>query len=172
MGFKDPARVFNTVRIWHHGRYRATRSERSRQLLTELMPQLLSALAKTANADVAFIKMDEFLARLPAGVQVLSLIHSNPNLLDLIAMVMGDAPSLADSLSRNPHLLDYVLTDEFDKPVEGAEMLLADLKHALSEADHFEHVLDITRRWTNDHKFRLGVQVLTGIITPLSLIHI
>ena len=168
MGFKDPARIFNTVRIWHHGRYRATRSERSRQLLTELMPQLLSALAKTANADVAFIKMDEFLARLPAGVQVLSLIHSNPILLDLIAMVMGDAPSLADSLSRNPHLLDYVLTDEFYKPVEGAEMLLADLKHALYEADHFEHVLDITRRWTNDHKFRLGVQVLTGIITPIS----
>ena len=84
------------------------------------MPQLLTALAKTANADAAFIKMDEFLGRLPAGVQVLSLIHSNPNLLDLIAMVMGDAPSLADSLYRNPHLLDYVLTDEFDKPVKGA----------------------------------------------------
>ena len=168
MGFKNPARIFNTVRIWHHGRYRATRSERSRQLLTELMPKLLGALAKTGNADVAFMKIDEFLARLPAGVQVLSLIHSNPKLLDLIAMVMGDAPSLADKLSRNPHLLDYVLTDEFEKPVENSEALFADLKHALEEADHFEHVLDITRRWTNDHKFRLGVQVLSGAITAIS----
>ena len=168
MGFDDPARIFNTVRIWHHGRYRATRSERSRQLLTELMPQLLGALAKTANADIAFVKFDEFLGRLPAGVQLLSLIHANPDLLDLIAMVMGDAPLLADWLSRNPHLLDYVLTDEFDKPVEDAETMLADLQHSLTEADHFEHVLDITRRWTNDHKFRIGIQVLRGAIDSVA----
>ena len=168
MGFDDPARIFNTVRIWHHGRYRATRSERSRQLLTELMPQLLGALAKTTNADIAFVKFDEFLGRLPAGLQLLSLIHANPDLLDLIAMVMGDAPLLADWLSRNPHLLDYVLTDEFDKPIEDAETMLADLQHSLTEADHFEHVLDITRRWTNDHKFRIGIQVLRGAIDAVA----
>lgn len=163
MGYADPTKIFNVVRIWHHGRYRATRSERSRQLLTELMPQLLNALAGTANPDFAFAKFDEFLSRLPAGVQLLSLLHANPNLLELVAMVMGNAPLLADWLSRNPHLLDYVLTDEFDRPIEDGETMLADLQDALKEADHFEHILDITRRWTNDHKFRIGIQVLRGI---------
>ena len=163
MGYTDPPKIFNTVRIWHHGRYRATRSERSRQLLTELMPQLLQALASTANPDFAFAKFDEFLSRLPAGVQLLSLLHANPNLLDLVAMVMGNAPLLADWLSRNPHLLDYVLSDEFDRPIEDGETMEADLREALKEADHFEHILDITRRWTNDHKFRIGIQVLRGI---------
>jgi glutamate-ammonia-ligase adenylyltransferase len=163
MGYTGPSKVFNTVRIWHHGRYRATRSERSRQLLTELMPQLLHALASTANPDFAFAKFDEFLSRLPAGVQLLSLLHANPNLLDLVAMVMGNAPLLADWLSRNPHLLDYVLSDEFDRPIEDGETMETDLREALKEADHFEHILDITRRWTNDHKFRIGIQVLRGI---------
>jgi [glutamine synthetase] adenylyltransferase / [glutamine synthetase]-adenylyl-L-tyrosine phosphorylase len=163
MGYTDPSKIFNSVRIWHHGRYRATRSERSRQLLTELMPQLLQALASTANPDFAFAKFDEFLSRLPAGVQLLSLLHANPNLLDLVAMVMGNAPLLADWLSRNPHLLDYVLSDEFDRPIEDGETMEADLREALKEADHFEHILDITRRWTNDHKFRIGIQVLRGI---------
>lgn len=163
MGYSDPNTIFNVVRIWHHGRYRSTRSERSRQMLTELMPRLLEALAGTANPDFAFSKFDEFLGRLPAGVQLLSLLHANPNLLDLVAMVMGNAPLLADWLSRNPHLLDYVLSDEFDRPIENSASMAEDLAQALDEADHFEHVLDITRRWTNDHKFRIGIQVLRGI---------
>lgn len=167
-GYSDPSKVFNVVKTWHHGRYRATRSERSRQLLTELMPVLLAELAKTANPDVAFAKFDEFLGRLPAGVQLLSLLQANPDLLDLVAMVMGDAPLLADWLSRNPHLLDYVLTDEFEKPVEDALTMEADLKEALREADHFEHILDITRRWTNDHKFRIGIQVLRGVTDSIA----
>ena len=163
MGYTDPGKVFNVVRVWHHGRYRSTRSERSRQMLTELMPRLLEALAGTANPDFAFSKFDEFLGRLPAGVQILSLLHANPNLLELVAMVMGNAPLLADWLSRNPHLLDYVLSDEFDRPIEDSEAMANDLGQALGEADHFEHVLDITRRWANDHKFRIGIQVLRGI---------
>jgi glutamate-ammonia-ligase adenylyltransferase len=96
-------------------------------------------------------------------VQLLSLLHANPNLLDLVAMIMGNAPLLADWLSRKPHLLDYVLSDEFNRPIEDGDTMEADLRESLKEADHFEHVLDITRRWTSDHKFRIGVQVLRGI---------
>src|SRR3546814_20253972 len=70
------------------------RSERARQLLTELMPRLLEALAKTANPDAAFARFNEFLARLPAGVQLFSLFHAYPTLLDLVAEIMGDAPRL------------------------------------------------------------------------------
>ena len=162
MGYAEPGKIFNVVRIWHHGRYRSTRSERSRQMLTELMPRLLEALAGTANPDFAFSKFDEFLGRLPAGIQLLSLLHANPKLLGLVAMVMGNAPLLADWLSRNSNLLDYVLSDEFDRPIEDSEAMAIDLEQALGEADHFENVLDITRRWTNDHKFRIGIQVLRG----------
>ena len=46
LGYSDPAQVFNLVRGWHHGRYRATRSIRARELLTEMMPQLLQEIAK------------------------------------------------------------------------------------------------------------------------------
>src|SRR5471032_2809738 len=36
LGFRDPSVAAGMVRRWHHGRYRATRSERARELLTEL----------------------------------------------------------------------------------------------------------------------------------------
>ena len=162
MGYKDPSKIFNIVRIWHHGRYRSTRSERSRQLLTEIMPRLLEALADTANPDFAFSRFDEFLGRLPAGVSLLSLLHANPNLLDLVAMVMGNAPTLAEWLSRTPHLLDYVLSDEFNQPTKDRPTMRNDLTEELRQAGHYEQVLDFARRWTNDQKFRIGIQVLRG----------
>ena len=38
MGFATPHHVANAIRGWHHGRIRATRSARARELLTKLVP--------------------------------------------------------------------------------------------------------------------------------------
>jgi glutamate-ammonia-ligase adenylyltransferase len=43
LGFAEPASVSALVRSWHHGRLRATRSQRVREILTELVPELLRA---------------------------------------------------------------------------------------------------------------------------------
>ena len=53
------------IRGWHHGRYPAIRTARARELLTEMQPILIEALAKTANPDLAFIGFDRFLSELP-----------------------------------------------------------------------------------------------------------
>ena len=69
MGFSNPSSVAAQVRAWHHGRYRATRSTRARELLTELGPALLQALGATPSPDDAFHRFDEFW---PGCRQVLS----------------------------------------------------------------------------------------------------
>ena len=51
MGFGNPDAVVDTVRGWLHGRYRATRSERTRGMLTQLAPTILDALARTGDPD-------------------------------------------------------------------------------------------------------------------------
>lgn len=163
MGFKDPSRVAARVRVWHHGRYRAMRSERARQILTELMPKLLDALAKAADPDDAFIRFDAFLEGLPAGVQLFSLFQAQPQLLGLVTEVLGNAPRLADWMARKPILLDAVMSDDFFDPEEPAELMRENLAAQLSHADHYEAVLDGVRRWTNDKNFQIGVQILKGI---------
>ncbi len=163
MGFADGGSISSIVRNWHHGRYRATRSERARQILTELMPHLLKAFANTANPDKAFARFDEFIAGLPAGVQLFSLFHANPALLDMVADIMGGAPRIADWLSRNPSLLDAVLTGDFMEPLGNAEELSQELEALLRQANDYEDILELARRWTNDQKFRVGVQVLRGV---------
>jgi glutamate-ammonia-ligase adenylyltransferase len=165
MGFADGGSISNIVRNWHHGRYRATRSERARQILTELMPRLLQAFANTANPDKAFARFDEFIGGLPAGVQLFSLFHANPAMLDMVADIMGGAPRIADWLSRNPSLLDSVLTGDFMEPLDETSFLHVELAALLKQARDYEDVLELTRRWTNDQKFRVGVQILRGVVT-------
>ena len=162
MGFDDPEHVIGRVKVWHHGRYRSTRSERARQLLTELMPRLLEALSGTANPMQAFNRFDSFLGALPSGVQLFSLFHSNPAILDMVSEIMGNAPRLAEWLSRRPLLLDGVITD---KPVTAdicTEDLRQDLADALTQARDFQDRLDIVIRWANDRQFQLGVEQLQG----------
>ncbi|MET1026926.1 MAG: bifunctional [glutamine synthetase] adenylyltransferase/[glutamine synthetase]-adenylyl-L-tyrosine phosphorylase, partial [Dongiaceae bacterium] len=153
MGFGDGGAVSALVRAWHHGRYRATRSARARELLTELMPQLLDQLAKTADPDTAFRRFDAFLRGLPAGVQLFSLLHANRNLLGLIAEVMGSAPLLADMVSHSPVLLDGVLSAGFFEAVPDRNHLRQDLVRQLAMGNDFQDSLDILRRWTKDLQF-------------------
>ena len=169
MGFKSPEPVAEAIRGWHHGRIRATRSARARELLTELTPALLRVLGKTADPDFAFARFDEFLGRLPAGVQLFSLFQHHPDLLQLVAEIMGESPQLAVQLARRPLLLDGVISGAFFVPLPNDERglrraLARDLSLSVARARDYEDVLDLTRRWANDRKFQIGVQLLQGRI--------
>ena len=163
MGFRDPSRVIAVVSGWHRGRYRATRSTRARELLTELAPGLLEALAGTPQPDAALMNVDAFLGKLPAGVGLFSLFYANPWLLTLVAEIMGTAPQLALTLSRNPLLLDAVLSPDFFDPLPGRAVIAAEHARAMAAARDFEDALALSRSWTNDQRFRAGAQILRGI---------
>jgi glutamate-ammonia-ligase adenylyltransferase len=166
MGFKNADPVCSTIRGWHHGRIRCTRSARARELLTELTPALLAALARTASPDSAFVKLDDFLSRMPGGVQLFSMMSANPQLLELLAEILGDAPRLAGHLSRHPALLDAVLSPDFFAPLPQVEVLTGELSRLLESGEYLEETLDLARRWANDQKFRIGVQTLKTLTTP------
>jgi glutamate-ammonia-ligase adenylyltransferase len=160
LGFADPQAVSAMVRGWHHGRYRATRSQRARELLTELVPALLKAFGASASPDAALIRFDRFLGRLPAGVQLFSLFANNPPLVALLAEILAAGPRLADEIARRPGLLDSVLTAGFFDKLPPLDALAADLAAMLDRARHYEELLDLARRWAGERKFQVGVQLL------------
>jgi len=162
LGFRNVEAVDRAIRGWHHGRCRAMRSQRARELLTELMPILLKALSETGDPDTAFLAFDAFLNALPAGIQLFSMLHSNPHLLELVAETMGGAPGLAKHLSRHPSVLEGVLTADFFDPPPFAEFLSFELDVLLDRSSDIEEVLDVSRQWANDRKFQVGVQSLRG----------
>ena len=160
LGFAEPATVAALVRSWHHGRLRATRSQRARETLTELVPQLLRIFGATPHPDTALLRFDQFLSRLPAGVQLFSLFHANPGLLELVAEIMAGAPRLAEQLAQRPALLDAVLTEGFFAPPPGPNAFAADLGQVLGGARDYEETLDALRRWAGERRFQVGVQLL------------
>ncbi len=165
LGFTDTGRASAIIETWRAARYRALRTQRARELLELLVPKILQAMAATSDPEGALLRFDEFLASLPTGVQLLSLFNANPWLLELIAEIMGTAPGLATILGRNPILLDAVLSPDFLETLPNAAQLAADLEDALDPARDMQDVLDITRRWANDRKFQVGVQMLRNLVT-------
>src|SRR5208337_1660214 len=109
LGFQRPEAAAETVRGWHFGRRAAVRSPRAREVLTELTPALLEAFAGSGDADAALAAFDEALARMPASVELLSILRSNRALLELFGDVLGSAPRLAQVIASRPHVLDAAI---------------------------------------------------------------
>ncbi len=162
IGYAQPVSISATVRGWHHGRYRAMRSERSRELLTDLMPVLLRALARTGNPDATLARFDRFLYGLPAGVQLFSMLKAFPRLLNLLAEVMGSAPRLANYISMNAQVLDTVLAEDFYAPPPSVTELSKGLAGGVRLARDFEDAMDRVRRFVKERKFQVGMQILSG----------
>jgi glutamate-ammonia-ligase adenylyltransferase len=167
LGFKNAAHVSQTIRGWHHGRIRAMRSERARELLTRLTPRLLRAFAGAGEPDQAFARFAAFFAGLNAGVQVLALLDARPALLDLLARLLTLAPRLADELARRPALLDALIEPRFAAPLarDGPGARRADLLERLRDEQTFESKLNSARRFHREEAFRIGVQLLEGLIS-------
>jgi glutamate-ammonia-ligase adenylyltransferase len=161
LGFSHPDRVAAAVRGWHHGRFRATRTERAREILTALMPKLLRAIAESGEADIAFARFDDFLKGLPAGVQVLSLLAAQPTLLGAIADAFGLAPKISAALARKPALIDAILDPRFAGNIgddaQGDRIEFLDQRIAGAS---FEDALNLTRRFQAEETLRIGLQVL------------
>ena len=167
MGFKSASEVSATIRGWHFGRYAATRSARARELLTELMPKLLGALAAMGDADLAFLAFDRFLGGLPAGVQLFSLLKANPNLLDLLATILGSAPRLAEQLSRRPKVLDAVLDPGFFGAMPSASDMGAAIAAAIPPGTPLDEAADRARIVGKEQAFRIGVRVLSETVNAV-----
>ncbi len=164
MGFEGGQGAFDTVRGWHHGRYRALRSTRARELLTTLLPALLQAIADTANPNATLGRFDRFLSNLPTGVQLFSMLTARPQLLELLAEIMGSAPRLANYLAENSGVVDAMNSAEFLTAPPTLTVLQAEFADELNSAVDFQDVLDLTRRRVKEHKFQIGVQILGSTI--------
>jgi glutamate-ammonia-ligase adenylyltransferase len=165
LGFSNPAAAVAAIRAWQSGRYAATRSERTRERLTEFLPSLLDAFGRSAEPDLALATFDKVMAEMPAGLQLFSLLAANPSLLRLIADIMGTAPRLARILGRRPRLLDAVLDPGFFGAVPAPAKLKELIGAALAEASDYQEALDRARIVGREQAFLIGVRVISGTLS-------
>ena len=155
----EPALAVALPETWLQGRPRSLRNERSRDLLRGMMPALATALARQPDPAAAVARFDEFLHRLPAGVQVFSMLRHNPALLNRLADVLGASPWLADHLASFPAALEGLAFPEPIDPDPAASLALR-----LADAAALDDALPIASRMVRAEEFAIAVGEYFGRI--------
>ncbi len=166
LGFRRAGAVCEAIRRWHAGGIRATRTERARLLLTKLMNPLLVALSKAGNPDDVFFAFSDFLANLPSGVQVFSLLVNNLALFDVLIRIMTISPFLGRQLSQRINIVEGFIETGLAEPPPPLDDYAPALGQVLRAAGGFEDALNLTRRWAGEHKFPVAAQLATGLCPP------
>ena len=162
LGYKEASSALRTVRDWHRGRYPSMRSPRARELLTEIAPALLEAFAKSGRPDAALNGFDKVMELTTGGVALLALIRAHPEIMGLLADVLGAAPRFGETLARRPRVLDALLDPAFFGHLPSREELSARVEEALSQATSYEDMLDHARIVGQELKTLIGIRVATG----------
>ena len=167
MGFRNPLEVSAIIRGWFGGKYLALRSDFARSQLRALVHPLIEQLARTENREQAVTAFDRFLAGLHAGGggRLITLLLQNPDLLTLVALMLGTAPRLADILSHQPQVMDALIDPAFFGLLPDAETLSKELTRSLDQSASYEDILDRLRLFGQEHMFLIGVRILSGTVS-------
>jgi glutamate-ammonia-ligase adenylyltransferase len=156
---RQPGDAAPVWEAWLEGKPRALRTERARVLLRDILPAMRAVVARQPHPDTVWLRLDEFIHRLPAGVQFFSLIQHNPALLERLGAVLGAAPSLADHLAGIPAALEGFLA-----PLPVDPDPAASLAAQLQDAPALDQALSVASRFVRGEEFRLAVAELDGRI--------
>ncbi|ODT81688.1 MAG: hypothetical protein ABS76_11065 [Pelagibacterium sp. SCN 64-44] len=169
MGFADAHRAIEIVRKWHYGSYAATRTAAARAHLTELLPSLLKTLGRAGNADEALARMDDFLSRLPAGVQLFALLRNHEQLRTLLVQFMASAPRMAEAVIHRAHVMDGLIDPAFANDVTHREVLIAKVDAFLADARSYEELIDRARIIGQEQKFLVAAGLLSGTVGAIGV---
>jgi len=164
-GFRRAAAAAETFRGWAAGAHASTGSERAREIVREILHEIVDALGKTPDPDRALARMNRFLQALPEDVAFFSMLRAHTWLLNLIAVVMGSAPRIADALGAHPSLLQAVLDPEFFLTMPDQAALAEELAERLDELEDPAERIARATSWASDRRFQAGVQMLQNLVT-------
>ena len=165
-GFTQALRAKDTVRGWAEGRYDSVSSERARAIIREILHEIIACLGKTPFPDRSLARMDQFFKALPSDLPFLTMLRANTWLLNLVAVVMGSAPRIADALGSNPGIMQAVLEPSFFLPIPDVDELQADLRERMTEhVGDSEKLVAAVAAWTEERHFQVAVQTLQNLVT-------
>ncbi|MEO0832166.1 MAG: bifunctional [glutamine synthetase] adenylyltransferase/[glutamine synthetase]-adenylyl-L-tyrosine phosphorylase [Pseudomonadota bacterium] len=176
IGFDKPVEADRLIRQWMRGSMAATRTDQSRRLLRDLIPNILTAMGQASDPYQALLAFDRFLAALPAGVQLFSMLHHHAPVLQKLMTLLTASPRLARDLSRHRHMVESLIENgrQTDiRPFSSGPALIAGISKSLQAAGHtgssapdFELVMHRLARKVGEMRFTIAADLVQGAITP------
>lgn len=165
LGFRQPIMVAATVQNWMAGIYRVLKLEATRLAFIAFVPALIVGLSRAEEPDGAVIAFDRLLQTLHRGDRFISLLSQNPDLVELVALVLGAAPRLGDMLARQPQIMDGLIDPRFFGAMPDQRELSLRLSSVLADAHSYEEFLDRLRLFGQESLFLIGTRILSGTVS-------
>ncbi len=165
MGFQRPSEIIKVIKNWHVARLPALRTTQARELLTELIPDLLKAFSSANKPDEVIFKFDRFLSALPSGIQLFAILKTNPSLFNLLIKILSVAPRMADQITIRAHIFDAIIDPQFGAGLINKNALGDILDAGLKRSQEYEAALDEARRFFLQTQFMIGCQFFAGTLS-------
>jgi glutamate-ammonia-ligase adenylyltransferase len=133
-----------------------------------MLPTLLPRIAAAPDPLRALNALSDVIDRLSSGLNFFRLLEARPQLADLLALVLAQAPALADQLGRRPTLLDGLIDESSLVELPNTDTLAARGWATIGDAP-LDTALDRIRRLVGERRFALGVQLITATRDPIAI---
>jgi glutamate-ammonia-ligase adenylyltransferase len=137
-GFADPRAADRNLQ-------QIAEDPRARELLAQMLPELLAALARSADPDAALLHLERFMRASLSPVPVLSALAGRPSAVELLCFSFGASPFLAEILVRNPSWFHWLSDPSVLEQPRSREAMADDLDHALATLRSEARQLDALR---------------------------
>jgi len=160
LNFSNTHQVWKLISSWHYGRYRIMQSEKSRQLLTILIPKLLNSIGKTPYPNETLYRFDNFLKNLSYGIHVLALLKENKKILLNFLSILGLSPKLGQYMSTNVNLIESLLLKNFLNLYQLEKYIQQQFEIIKNSENSYEEKVKKFSSFVNEIKFQIGVNYL------------
>jgi len=157
--FRDIKQAYRSLMSLAEERIRFLSMRRCRHFLASIAPQLLTAIASTADPDSTLINLDQVSDSLGGKGVLWELFSFNPPSLRLYVDLCAYSPYLSGILTSNPGMIDGLMDSlVFDKlpSLDAMRQALAELCRAAENIDPILH------SFKNDQQLCVGVRDILG----------
>ncbi len=133
---------------------------RVRQLLAEIIEELLSCMAQSADPDQALNFFERFAKAAINTVHLFSYLKETPRVLDLLATTFGGSPFMSEIFIRDPEYLYWVSDPRILNEDRKKKDLVRDLSDGLKYLKTEPKQFDVLRIFKRKEILRIGVRDL------------
>ena len=165
LGFQNLEVARKNLEILRDGPPHIRLSQRARQYLNRIAPDILHYAKESPDCDMALVHMERFLSAVGARTMFYALLFEKPKVLESIVRLFGSSRYLSGILLRHPELLDTFLRTDLTTLFKSKSDMRAQLASDLNACDGFEAELDALRRFKNLETLRIGIHDMGGALS-------
>jgi glutamate-ammonia-ligase adenylyltransferase len=157
--FRDVKQAYRNLMSLAEERIRFLSTRRCRHFLASIAPQLLAAIAATADPDSTLVNLNQVSDSLGGKGVLWELFSFNPPSLRLYVELCAYSPHLSGILTSNPGMVDSLMDSLVLDKLPSKELMmqrLAELCHAAEDIDPILH------SFKNDEQLCVGVRDILG----------